>query len=189
MIYYLNLDGPRSLKTYTPTLEIPRCAGSSKTRSWEDRTYCNTYRAHGYMEYCRECGVRTCVRRSDYRWKKWMDEEKERKERKAAQALVAAQQEEQTRDSIKGKERRKAKAPSALETYMSEHEPAVWIRSGVRDVERKDSEHRDERLAKDPSRKGWETQGIVFGMPVIEELSMNADEEMVDEMVDEEEEQ
>jgi hypothetical protein len=182
IIYYLNLDRPRASKMYTPTLFIPTCPGYSKTRSWKDPTYCGTCRAEGHEEYCQECGVRTCVRRSNYRWKKWVKEEKERKERKAAEALLAAEKKKRSQGNAKGEKRRKTKASSALENYMTEDGPIVRLRSGESDMKRMDVEYRDEPLASDPSRKGWGTQGIVFDMPVIEELSIDADEEMVDEM-------
>lgn len=42
-------------------------------------------------------------------------------------------------------------------------------------------EHREERFPRDPSRKGWGTQGLVFEMPV----PLDADDEMNNEVDDE----
>ena len=70
VIRHLNRDSNSFLKIFLPARKA-QCPGYTGPALSFLGAYCDNCRCKGHMEYCQECGVRTCLRRNVVQWQNW----------------------------------------------------------------------------------------------------------------------
>lgn len=207
LIHHLNKDKLSFLKMYIPGAEEGRCSGYAgpKYGKYYYDNYCNNCRCNGHMEYCLECGVRTCLRKNLSLWKNWTNKGDNKKSQQYTKIPSPTQDNNRTDDGNNDKTQHDTKPPSPpQEKCKYEDEPVLRLRGGaghatiipqqmyskiVNVKERLYLKHRVERRTRDSSRRNNKMEGIVYGVPVVVDESMDTDEEMSDGMDDEVEEE
>ena len=213
LIHHLNKDKLSFLKMYIPGAEKGRCPGYAGPKYskyyydnyYYDNYYCNNCRCNGHMEYCLECGVRTCLRKNLSLWKNWTDQGDNKKTQQHTKIPSPTQDNNRTDGGNNNKTQHDTKPPPLpQEKCKCEDEPVLRLRGGaghatiipqqmyskiVNARERLYCKHRVERRTRDSSRKSDKMEEIVYGVPVVVDESMDTNEEMSDGMDEEVEEE